>query len=225
MKIKGFYKFQHGDKIFEGENLITLLGESFFLNRSVNNSFEPIEYILFGNSSIQAKKSDIRLGNETVRKKCSSEVNLDKKQIILTCTCSASEIIDTSEIGVANDSVLISHDTYDLEDDFIDFNVDYVDVTYTLQLSTSTVKSIWQHYTSIDTETEEYNVYYVAEEENIVGVTEENTKSGYRRVASLNELKNHIGAYYYDSEDGILYIRTTRNDNPNVNYEITVDIR
>ena len=120
MKIKGFYKFQHGDKIFEGENLITLLGESFFLNRSVNNSFEPIEYILFGNSSIQAKKSDIRLGNETVRKKCSSEVNLDKKQIILTCTCSASEIIDTSEIGVANDSVLISHDTYDLDDDFID---------------------------------------------------------------------------------------------------------
>ena len=80
MNIKGHYTIKCGEKVIRGNNLITLLGESFFMNRSVNNEFEPIQYIVLGTSSIKATKSDVNLGNETVRKKCVSEVNLNAKQ-------------------------------------------------------------------------------------------------------------------------------------------------
>ena len=81
MNIHGSYIIRAGDKVIRGNNLITLLGESFFMNRAINNEFSPIKYIVFGNSSIKAKKTDYVLGNETVRKRCVCEVNLETKQM------------------------------------------------------------------------------------------------------------------------------------------------
>lgn len=224
MSIHGSYVIKAGDKVIRRNNLITLLGESFFMNRAINNEFDPIKYIVFGNSSIKARKSDFSLGNETVRKRCVCEVNLETKQIILYASCSASEILGTTEIGVANDTVLISHDVYEaINSSFITNTVDSVEITYTFDLSTSGTKSDWKYYSSGGSGK---NIYYTTEENTVVGVTEENTMSGYRAVSSIASLKNTTGAYFYDVKTKTLFIRTTKNDNPNaVGYKITVSTR
>ena len=133
MKIKGSYIFKQKDKIIlEGNNLITLLGESFFMNRAVNQHFEPIKYIMLGSSNARPKKSDVHLGNLTVKKQVASSVDLNNKRIILEATFEAGEVLGTCEIGVANDDVLISHDIYEkMTSSFLEDSIGEVDVTYT----------------------------------------------------------------------------------------------
>lgn len=227
MNIKGSYTIRAGDKVIRGQNIITLLGESFFLNRAINNEFNPLSYIVLGNSSIQAMKQDLSLGNETVRKKCVCEANLETKQILLYCSCTASEILGTTEIGVANDEILISHDIYEvIDDEFITNDIDSVEITYTFDLTTSSVKGNWVHYTSINTRSTDYHIYYTNEENTVIGVNEENTKSGYVKVSSLNALKSTKGGYFYDRNTSTLFIRTTRADDPNsLGYKISISTR
>lgn len=227
MNIQGSYVIRIGEKIIRGNNIITLLGESFFMNRAINNEFNPIKYIVFGNSSIKAKKTDYVLGNETVRKRCVCEVNLEAKQIILYCSCSASEILGTTEIGVANDEILISHDVYEaIDTSFITDTIDSVEVTYTFDLSTSATKTDWKYYKSGDVGTTKKNIYYTTEENTVIGVREENTNSGYKAVSSIEELQNRNCAYYYDVATNTLFIRTSKNDNPNgVGYKIIISTK
>ena len=223
INIKGHYTIKCGEKIIrESDNIITLLGESFFMNRSVNNEFEPIQYIVLGTSSIKANKSDVSLGNETVRKKCVSEVNLNTKQIILYCSCTASEILGISEIGVANNEILISHDIFDvINEEFITENIDSVEINYTFDLQSSSQRTGWQYYTEGDGDGEKNNIYYIVEETTVTSVTEKDSNSGYRSVNSLESLKLVTGAYYYDDITDTLFIRTTRNDDPN-GYKILI---
>ena len=221
MNIKGHYTIKCGEKVIRGNNLITLLGESFFMNRSVNNEFEPIQYIVLGTSSIKATKSDVNLGNETVRKKCVSEVNLNAKQIILYCSCTASEILGISEIGVANNEILISHDVFEaINEEFITDNIDSVEINYTFDLQSASQRTGWQYYTGRDDD-EVNNIYYIVEETTVTGVTEKDSNSGYRSVNSIDSLKLYTGAYYYDDITDTLFIRTTKNDDPN-NYKILI---
>ena len=221
MNIKGHYTIKCGEKVICGNNLITLLGESFFMNRSVNNEFEPIQYIVLGTSSIKATKSDVNLGNETVRKKCVSEVNLNAKQIILYCSCTASEILGISEIGVANNEILISHDVFEaINEEFITDNIDSVEINYTFDLQSASQRTGWQYYTEGDDE-EVNNIYYIVEETTVTGVTEKDSNSGYRSVNSIDSLKLYTGAYYYDDITDTLFIRTTKNDDPN-GYKILI---
>ena len=230
INVKGHYTIQAKDRIIRGNNIITLLGESFFLNRAINNEFNPIQYIVFGNSSVQAMKSDFSLGNETVRKKCVCEVNLETKQILLTCSCTAKEILGTTEIGVANDEILISHDVYDvIDDEFITSDIDSVEVKYSFDLNTASQRTNWQYYSNIDSGKTKYNIYYTVEENPVISVSEEVnsvTKSinGYKGLKSLNGLKNATGAYFYDDNTKTLFIRTINNDNPN-NYKILIATR
>ncbi|WP_042693414.1 hypothetical protein [Methanobrevibacter oralis] len=64
INIKGTYnisfKFQNmflnEEFIVSGENIITLLGESFFLNRAINEYFSPIQYIVIGDGINKPKK-------------------------------------------------------------------------------------------------------------------------------------------------------------------------
>ena len=172
-------------------------------------------------------KYDLSLGNETVRKKCVCEVNMETKQIILYCSCTASEILGTTEIGVANDEILISHDIYEaINDEFITNDIDSVEITYTFDLSTSSIRGNWKNYTSINTGNTNYRIYYISEENPVIGVTEENTMSGYMNVSSLNTLKTTKGGYFYDSNTNTLFIRTTRADDPNgVGYKISISTR
>lgn len=222
MNIRGSYTIRAGDKILRGTNIITLLGESFFMNRSVNNGFDPIKYIVLGNSSLQAKKKDISLGNETVRKRCVSEVNLTTKQIILYCSCTVNEILGATEIGVANDTILISHDVFEaIDDEFITPNIDSVEITYTFDLSTSSQRTNWEYYTDGDTGGTTNNIYYLVEENPVIGVFEKDKNMGYRGLTSIEALKTNTGAYYYDNATGTLFVRTANNDNPN-NYQILI---
>ena len=231
IQLKGSYIIKAGETILrKGNNIITLLGESFFLNRAINNEFTPIQYVVLGNSSTQAIKSDIALGNETCRKKCVCEVNLDTKQIVLTCSCTAKEILGTSEIGVANEEILISHDVYyAIDDEFITNDIDSVEITYTFDLNTASQRTNWKYYTSGDVGNTKKNIYYTVEENPVISVSEEVSGvskliNGYKGLKNVDALKNTTGAYFYDNNTKTLFIRTINNDDPN-NHKILIATR
>ena len=210
--IHGHYQFlQDGHILFESNNLITLFGESFFLNRAINDHFEPIQYILLGTGSTRPTKTDDSLANMTVKKKVTSSVDLDKKQIILEASFEANEVINTSEIGVTNGNVLISHDTFQkINTDFLGDSIGTVDVKYTFELTTGAMRKDF-------TKSENKNyTYWVAEPNTVVGVYEKDTDCGYRKVDSVNDVESNVGSYYYSIDTKNLYIHTTRDSNPNL---------
>ena len=212
MRIKGQYRFkQNGEILMEGDNLITLLGESFFLNRAINNQFEPIQYIVLGTGSSRPKKSDIELSNLTAKKKVTTSVDLNSKQIVLNATFDAEEVMGTSEIGVTNDDVLISHDIFNrISTDFLNNSIGQVDVEYTFKLTTGAVRKDFVPSDNYE------NVYWIAEPAQVVGVTEEDTQSGYRNVEDIAAVESTIGSYYYSRNTKNLYIHTSNNTNPNL---------
>ena len=63
-----------------------------------------------------------------------------------------------------------------------------------------------------------FNEYtnYIDEPNEIIGVLEDNTHCGYRKASSMNELLTSTGVYYYDRGLNKLYIRNTRNTDPNI---------
>lgn len=229
MNIIGSYTIKQKDKIIvQKKNLITTLGESFFMNRAINNEFAPVEYIVLGTSPFRAKKSDISLGNETFRKKAITEIDWNLKQIQLTCSCELSEVVNTTEIGTSNGAVLISHDTYPkitLED--LGEEVDSVEITYIFDFSSSAIRKGWQYYTQADEGNVQNNIYYIIEEDSVLRVHENILKtfqSGYHSVRTLEELKTRQGAYYYDVYSKTLFIRTLTLENPNnLNIAITTE--
>ena len=148
-------------------------------------------------------------------------MNLNAKQIILYCSCTASEILGISEIGVANNEILISHDVFEaINEEFITDNIDSVEINYTFDLQSASQRTGWQYYTEGDDE-EVNNIYYIVEETTVTGVTEKDSNSGYRSVNSIDSLKLYTGAYYYDDITDTLFIRTTKNDDPN-GYKILI---
>ena len=180
---------------FTNHNLITMFGESFFLNRWINDVFNPIEYIAIGNGTNTPQKTDLSLGNETSRKRCVCEADLEYKRLILKCNFKASEILGTSEIGVFNNQIMISHDTYEqIDDNFLSGAVGEVNVEYIFQLSTGTIRRGWQE------SVEGSNIFYVPEKNNVVMVFENRTGSGYRRLTSLEDLYTIKGGYYYEGQ-------------------------
>ncbi|MBQ6098946.1 MAG: hypothetical protein IJL02_03690 [Methanobrevibacter sp.] len=190
---------------FTNKNIITQFGESFFLNRWINDAFDPLEYIAVGNGNNQPQKTDLTLGNETSRRKCNCEADLKNKCLILTTAFKASEMLGTSEIGVFNDKIMISHDRYEkIDDTFLSGAIGEVTVEYKFQLSTGSIRRGWQE------SQQGNNIFYISEKNNVVGVFENNTGSGYRRVNTLQDLHTIKGGYYYDSESQNLYIRPTK---------------
>ena len=220
LNIKGHYCFkQNGNVLFESDNIITLLGESFFLNRTINNQFEPIQYIVLGTASTRPKKSDIGLGNMTVKKRVSTSADLTNKKIILKASFEASEVINTCEIGVSNGDVLISHDIYEkISNDFLSDSIGAVDVEYTFSLTTAASRKDFAKSDNFN------NVYWIAEPSIVVGVTETNTQSGYKNVLSLEDVELEPGSYFYSTNTKNLYVHTTRNSNPNTE-DIIIETR
>lgn len=212
MKLRGSYVFKQNNKvILKGNNLITLLGESFFMNRAVNQHFEPIKYILLGSSNARPKKTDVNLGNLTVKKQVTSSVDLTNKKIILEATFEAGEVLGTCEIGVANDDILISHDIYEkMTSTFLEDSIGEVDVTYTFELTTGSIRKDFNKVANKD------YTYWIAEPSMVVGVTEKDTNSGLRVVSSIADVESNVGSYYYSIQTKNLYIHTTRSSNPNL---------
>lgn len=199
-----------------GHNLITTFGESFFMNRCINDAFNPITYIVVGNGHNIPSKDDYTLGNETSRCKCNSIADSDKKCLILNGKFKAKEILGTSEIGVANDKILISHDSYPkfTDESLTGFSGD-VNVEYKFQFTTGYERN---EFTPSSTE----GIYYIYEENPVVGVIE-GGDSGYRRVNSLQTLISVRGAYYYDYDSKNLYINPF--DGDSLNHEIIIQTR
>lgn len=192
-------------------NLITLLGESFFLNRAINGNLNPIQYICLGNSSNRPQKSDLQLGNETIRKKCNKIVNLDKKRIELSATFQAKEILGTTEIGVANDNILITHDVYVKNEisDLLTPTTGDITIDYYIELSSGALHN--KDWTLAPGTT---NVYYITEPNTVVGLFENDTSSGYVNNRQFTGLDNRPGAYYYDNTTKNLYVHTFYSNNP-----------
>lgn len=245
INIRGEYTFTQNNKIIlTGHNLITLLGESFFMNRWCNDYFTPLDYICLGTSKIPAEKKDTKLGNETIRKKCSKDVNLRKKVIHLKATFTSDEIKNTTEIGVSNDKLLISHDIYEPIDEYFLSNDEgnYSDITvdYKFVIETGSIHTKWiltQITRNVYNENGEPvldennkpvvekvpNVYYRTEHDLVVGVLEEKSGNGYTQVYSFDDLTN--GTYYYDKINQNIYIIHSNLENPNTTKDIIVKTR
>jgi len=199
------------------DNIVTLLGESFFLNRAINDEFGPIQYICLGNSSNRARKKDISLGNEIIRKKCIKTVDLDNRRIQLTASFQAKEISGTREIGVSNGDILITHDVYNDEiDNLLTATTGEITIDYYIELSSGAIRNTeWTPVAGRD------NVYYLVEPNNVVEVIENNTGSGYSRVKeketlekTIKEVEGTKSSFYYDTTSKNLYIHTSDNFPP-----------
>ena len=221
LNIKGVYTFHiHFTNMFMNEvlhitntNLITLKGKSFFLHRLIDNEFEPIKYIVLGKGTARPLETDEELGIETCRKICNTKVYPRNNLLEITCSFTASEIIDTCEIGVANDKFLISHDLYEtLSLDVIGDASSTIYLTYNFYISPGSIRNHWIRSTIYGD-----NIYYIYEPNNVVGVLEYNTGSGYVRKNNINDLQVEKGTYYYDRKSKNLYIRTSDDENPNSN--------
>ena len=145
------------------------------------------------------------LGNETSRRRCACEADLQNKRLILTASFKASEMLGTSEIGVFNDKIMISHDRYvKIDDQFLSGAIGEVTVEYRFQLATGSIRRGWQEATQGN------NIFYITEKNEVIGVFENNTGNGYRRVTTIEDLHTIKGGYYYDTTSQNLYIRPTK---------------
>jgi len=227
MKLKGTYTFEIPIttmfintklKIY-GENLITLFGASFFMHRWIDNEFEPLKYLVLGKGTKRPLITDESLGSETCRKLCKTNVNLNTKTLELSATFTAKEILNTTEIGVANDKILISHDLYTtLSEDVIGELTTTINLTYNFHLDTGSLRTQWKK------STQHTNLYYVYEPTKVTGVIEYNTNSGYVRKNSIEEVVNNKGSYYYETTTKNLYVRTSDDTHPD-NNEIIIQTK
>lgn len=214
--MKGVYVFkQNNEVLLKGENLITFYGESFFLNRCINDTYNPIQYIAIGNAESIPLRSDTVLGNETLRKTCVKEADLKEKAVKLTCSFTASDIVGTTEIGVYCSNkdrtpVLISHDNFErIEDNLLNNLSGTVEVEYTFFFSTSTTRTGWIKLNEYE------NVYYLYEPSNVRGVIEDDV-NGYTSRLDISGVENNPASYYYDSKSTRnLYIHTVDGNDPN----------
>lgn len=117
--IKGIYSFEitiptmfHNYKItITNHNLITELGENYFIERWINNNYGLINKIVVGTGTTSVTKKDIKLGNQTqefdiTTYNINSSLRLHTEQ-------EGSLINGISEIGVmTDDNRLISHDVF-----------------------------------------------------------------------------------------------------------------
>lgn len=203
---------------FKKSNLITYIGEAFFMNRWINDEFTPIQSICLGKGTINPRKSDTKLSMQTIEKKCKMKVDIVNKRVMLSCDFTASEIMDTTEIGVKNsDGKLISHDSYaKIGSTILDNTTSTVHLDYYFSVSTGSIKGNWK------VSNASKNIYRIYEPNTVVGVIENNTNSGYVRKNSINELVN--GSYYYNKNTKDLYIKNSKNSDPNDD-EIIVQTR
>lgn len=226
MKIQGKYTitvpvctmFLNQTIRIHGENLITLLGESFFMNRWINEELAPLQYIVLGKGTRRPQKNDLELSYETCRKIATPKVDLQNKELVLSASFSAEEIIDTTEIGTHTGEILVSHDLFKAinQNLILGDKTSTVNIDYSFSLSTGSLRSGWT------ASTEDNRIYYIYEPNTVQSVTEENTGSGYTQKNSIAELQTASATYYHDPKTKNLYIRTSKDSNPDLE-EIIVE--
>ena len=205
INIHGHYKFKNKNKIIlEGDNLITFYGEIFLLNRCINDDFKPLQYLVLGNGKNIPLKTDRQLGNETCRHECYKQADINTNSIVLTNSFTGEEIRGITEIGVATDDFLISHDVFEKIDNSIISNLlGTIEVEYTFTFKTTTTRKDW---TLADGYTKTYFVY----EPSFVSGVFEDGKHGYISLNSKNDVEQNPASYYYNSFTNNLYIHPKR---------------
>jgi len=212
--------------LIKGTNIITQRGESFFMNRCLNDYFNPIEEIVIGTGINIPQKSDEKLGNETARSTVITNVDLNNKQLILKTSFTSNEIKGATEIGVITknrdkEEVLISRDVFtenQLNNEFLNGITSQIEIEYIFQFSTSHLQADWTPHPSYA------KVYYVHEPSTVTAVYENTTGSGYKKVYSEAEVRNDEATFYYDPITNNLYVRTSKSSNPN-NEELIVQTK
>ena len=111
-----------------------------------------------------------------------------------------------TEIGVRNKNYLISHDVFtELTSDMLVNPIGTVEVEYTFQLSTSTIRHGWNVVYG-------KSIYWIYEPNYVIGVSEEKTGTGYHKVNNTEQVYNTKGSYYYDKLLKNLYIHIQGDD-------------
>lgn len=203
LNVNGTYKLIYKNQvILTGKNLITLRGEAYFLNRLLNDELEPIQYIVLGKGTGRPLKGDNSLFKPKLRKEFRSKVDLNNKSIVLICDIPAHEIVGMSEIGVSNNEILISHDTFNtITDELLQNDLSStVQVEYSFNLTTGGVRREWKKSTIGN------NIWYVYEPNTVVGVWENTSDSGYARKQSVEDLIDTPNTYYYNNKLHYIYI-------------------
>lgn len=187
--------------VVKHENLITTMGESFFLNRCLNDNFNPIQYICIGNGINTPSKKDVKLGNETKRNTCTQIVDSDTTQIKLSTSFTGEELIGASEIGVLTTKldgteILISHDVFNdtiLKEEFMYGLTGNISLDYYFHFSTSQLKTGWTQYGA------DRNVYWVFEPNDVISIYDNTTSYGLRKVNSVTSVQDIKNSYYHDT--------------------------
>ena len=123
INVNGEYYFKvHLQSMFLNEileikrtNLITFRGEAFFMNRWLNEEFEPIKYICLGKGTANPRKSDEKLSMQTVQKTCKTQVDR-----------------------------LIRHDLYTIISSILDNVTCTVHLDYYFKMGTGSVRGNWK---------------------------------------------------------------------------------
>lgn len=189
--------------------MITTLGRSLLMNRSVNDIMKPIRYMALGKGTNNPSRQDLKLGKETVRKEVDYSIDIDNNMIVFQATFTAAEVLNTTEIGLLNEEdILICRDVYEtITDEILEDTTSSINMEYNIHFDTGAVHSKWATSTIAD------DILYKYEINPVIGVRELNTNTGYVSVASLNDLDDlQKAGYYYDVVTKNLYIKTSNLD-------------
>lgn len=189
--------------------MITMLGKSVIMNSAVNDLVKNIKYMALGFGTNNPSRQDIKLGKQSVKKELKYNVDIENNRIEFSAIFTASEILDTTEIGLLTENdVLVARDVYKtITSTILGNSTSTVNMYYNIHFDTGSVHSNW------NTSTTAQNILYRYENNQVIGVRELNTNSGYKAVAGLTELANIDSAgYFYDVVSRNLYIKTSTAD-------------
>lgn len=187
-------------------NLITTEGTKYILQRLINNRTDYINEIAIGEGGGIANKNDTSLNKIRTTTSINSTVDTSNQELRLTGTFETTTASNINEIGVRTTlEKLITHDTF--EDLTLPANSS-IAITYTFKLGISNITDDW-------TSSDDYdNVYYTYDNQTVLGVEETDTQNGYKIEETINDVNENIASFYYNSENGILYIHTSDNQTP-----------
>ena len=192
--------------------MITTLGRSILMNRAVNDLTMPIRYIVLGKGTNNPSRQDTRLGKQTVKKEARYDIDIDNNMIIFSANFTAAEVLNTTEIGLLNEEdILVARDVYEtITDDILGNTTSTISMQYNMHYDVGSIHAQWKTSSKSD------NILYKYENNQVIGVRELNTNSGYQCVDSYALLSVLDSAgYYYDVQTQNLYIKTSDNDTIN----------
>lgn len=207
--ITGKYKIYVDGKLkLDKTNLITSIGEQYFLQRWITNTDDILNIIGVGTEgNIAPKKSDsIDNGfSPTTKTTVNKNVDYANRQIVLTGNFTSDNTNNINEIGVLTSANrLISHDCF--EKITIPSN-STLSITYIFTLSLGLIKTEWTKLSGYT------NVYKANETQTVKAVEETDTQSGYILYSNLTDVDKTRNSFYY--ANGKLYVHTSDDNAPN----------